>query len=143
MHDNVLWFTSTPLPEYLREALARGELSRAEILIKNALASSTGLQKLRLEFELDRISRWRLEFPYTLKEAYEVLKKDVPDLKLEEMGELLAKGCIDSTVIDDEPRVLKRFVANAFWLCPNLKARRRRVVDERDRVARLALKSRA
>lgn len=143
MHDNVLWFTSTPLPEYLREALARGELSRAEILIKNALASSTGLQKLKLEFELDKISRWRLEFPYTLEEAYEVLKKDVPDLKLEEMGELLAKGCIDSTVIDDEPRVLKRFAANAFWLCPDLKARRRRIVDERDRVARLALKSRA
>ena len=140
--DNVLWFMSTELPGRVRELISRGEFSRAEEEARRLLPSLRGVEKLRLEFELDRVRRWRLEFPYTLDQGFEELRREVPDLKREEMEELLARGCLDHVVVDGEVRLLRRFVPNAFWLCPELRRRRRRGKDERLEAARLALRHR-
>ena len=91
----------------------------------------------------DRVRKWRLEFPYTLDRGSEELRREVPDLKREEMEELLARGCLDHVVVDGEVRLLRRFVPNAFWLCPELRRRRRWGRDERLEAARLALRRRA
>ncbi|MEM3943189.1 MAG: transglutaminase-like domain-containing protein [Thermofilaceae archaeon] len=139
---NELWFTLEPLPDNVRELLERGELSRAEDEIRRLLPSCGGARKVRLEFELDRIARWRFEFPYGLEEGFRELQKTIPDLRFEEMGELLARGCLDHALLDGEVRLLRRFVPNAFWLCPELKQRRKRGRDERGWAARIALKER-
>lgn len=136
-------FMTTPLPGDLCSLLERGEFSKAEQLIAEKLRIATGVERLRLEFELDRLARWRYEFPYTLDQGFKELGKEVPDLKREEMGVLLAEGCLDYSVIDGEVRLLKSFVPNAFWMCPKLKARRAEGWDELSWAARAALKGRA
>lgn len=141
--SNELWFFSIPLPGGLRELLSRGELSRAEEEIRRLAPAREGGERLRLEFELDRIARWRHEFPYTLEEGFRELKKLIPDLEPNEMETLLSRGCLDHAVIDGEVRLLRRFVPNAFWLCPDLKGRRRRGRDELEAIARSALRERA
>ena len=140
---NELWFTSAPLPKTVEELLRRGELSRAESEILKLLSTSTGAERVRLEFELDRIARWRYEFPYTLDKGFEELRRLIPNLERGEMAALLERGCLDHAVIDGEVRLLRRFVPNALWLCSELKGRRRRGRDELSRIARLALKDRA
>jgi len=140
---NELWFTSASLPESVSELLRRGELSRAESEIRKLLPNSIGAARVRLEFELDRISRWRHEFPYTLDQGFEELRKLIPNLERGEVEALLARGCLDHAVVDGEVRLLRRFVPNAFWLCPELKKKRRRGRDELSRIAKLALKDRA
>lgn len=143
MQDNALHFAALPLPGDLRSLLERGELSKAEQSIAGMLRAATGVERLRLEFELDRIARWRYEFPYTLDQGFEELAKEVPDLERGEMEALLAKGCLDYAVIDGEVRLLRRFVPNAFWMCPELKARRVKGWDELGWAARAALRGRA
>ena len=140
---NELWFASAPLPENVEELLRKGELTRAEVEILKLLPTSAGAKRVRLEFELDRVARWRYEFPYTLDQGFEELGKLIPDLERGEMEKLLARGCLDHAVIDGEVRLLRRFIPNAFWLCPELKGRRRRGVDELSRIARAALRDRA
>lgn len=140
---NELWFMTEPLPERVRLLLDRGEVSRAEEEIRRLLPLSAGVPRLRLEYELDRIARWRREFPYTLEDGLEELRKQVPDLSGEEMRELLAGGCLDYAVLDGEVRLLRKFVPNAFWLCPQLRGRRRVGRDERGWAARVALRERA
>ena len=134
---------SVPLPPEVRELVERGELSRAEEAIRRLLPSAPADLRRRLEFELDRVGRWRREFPYTLDQGFEELRKAIPDLRREEMGELLARGCLDHAVVDGEVRLLRRFVPNALWLCPELRERRRGGRDERRWGARLILRARA
>lgn len=133
---------STPLPSHLRTLIEHGELSKAEQTIREILPKASGSLRVRLEFELDRIRRWRYEFPYTLDQAFMELRKLIPDLQLGEINDLLNKGCLDYAVIDGEIRFLRRFASNALWLCPRLKERSKGKSDEVEQSPRVVLSER-
>ncbi len=144
LRENVLEFMRAQLPQSIEEAIKNGEFSSAQKLIENLLARTEDetLRK-RLLFELDRLERWKLEYPYAPEEAYNKLKKEIENLSLDEFNRLVEEGCIDHARIDGQIRVFRRFVPNSFWLCPRLKARRKKGIDERRRIAGLTLKWRA
>lgn len=140
--ENVLGFMRAKLPPHVERLVSQGLFDEAKNAILRALQSAEGDLRRRLEFEPDRIRRWRYEYPYTIAEALEKLRRDIPDVKHEELEEWLRKGCIDHRVINGEVKVLRRFVPNLFWLCPELKSRRLGLKDERVEIARAALRSR-
>ncbi len=143
MDENVLKFMTVKLPKEVEALISKGLFSDAEKTIKGLLSRTSGELRNRLLFELDRLYRWRYEYPFSLDEAYEKLREEIPDLKPEELKELLGRGCIDYRIIEGEVRVLRRFVPNLFWLCPDMKERRKPGKDERAEAARAALKHRA
>ncbi len=126
----------------MRQLLDGGELSRAEEEIKKLISSYDGEMKLRLEFELERMRRWRLEYRYSEDEAFSLLREEILDLTLEEFRKLMEMGCVDHKVIDGELKILRRFIPNVFWLCPHLKNRRRKI-NETDRRSKEVLRERA
>ena len=103
MEKNELWFMQYPLPEKLVNLIKNSDFQKVaniayEYLLKNY---SFGIRK-RIEFELDRINRWRINYPYTLEKAYNLLRKEIEDLTYEEFMIFLSRGCIDSKNIDDQ-----------------------------------------
>jgi len=140
--ENVLLFMRAELPSRVKRLISQGRFDEAKKVILEALRSAKEDLRRRLEFELDRIRRWRYEYPYTMAEALERLRREIPDVKREELDVWLRRGCIDHRIINGEVRVLRRFVPNLFWLCPELKSRRLGLEDERAEMARAALRSR-
>ncbi len=132
MQDNVLQFMRYSIPSDLRSLINEGKFSKAEDLINNLLKGAGNNYRRRLEFELDRIRRWPIQYPFDRGEALRKLKEKIPDITLQELDDLIARGCIDHRPIEGSLRIFERFVPNSFWLCPELKERAR---EERDEVA--------
>jgi transglutaminase-like putative cysteine protease len=143
MAENVLSFMREPLPPEVQELLHRGSFSEAKSRILKLLEGAEGVGRVRLLFELERMERVLHEYPYTVEEAFALLSREVSGLTREEFASLIRAGCVDSLSVDGELRVFRKFVPNAFWLCPELKARRVRGEDEREAIAREALRWRA
>lgn len=127
MKKNELWFMQYPLPEKLVNLIKNSDFQKVaniayEYLLKNY---SFGIRK-RIEFELDRINRWRINYPYTLEKAYNLLRKEIEDLTYEEFMIFLSRGCIDSKNIDDQTFIHRRFIPNFFWLCKEQEKRRKK-----------------
>ncbi len=118
---NVLYFMKHRLPEDLEELIKEGLHSKAREELENMIESSSGSYRRRLEFELDRLNRWPVQYPYTLKEAYEIARKSIKGLTWEEFQSL--SYCLDRIKLEGEVRVFRRFLPNMVWLCPSLKAR--------------------
>lgn len=132
------------LPRSIEEAVKKGDFSSAERLIEEAMAGAVEeAMRERLLYELDRLRRWRLEYPYTVEEAHGKLREELRGLSLAEFARLVDRGCIDHAKIDGQVRVFRRFIPNLFWLCPELGARRGKGFDERRRIASLGLRWRA
>lgn len=143
MRDNELYFMRLDLPEELSGLIKRGLLSEAEELLKGLIKGAEGDYRRRLEFELDRLRRWAIEYPYTELEAYEIASKKIRDLSREEFRELISSGCVDHITLDGDIRIYKRFLPNMMWLCPSLKDRSLEQEDERRVRAKEALSKRA
>lgn len=143
MLENVLSFMKEPLPPDVQELLRKGHFSEARSRMLKLLESLEGPSRLRLLFELERTERILHEYPYTVEEAFELFSREVSGVTREEFVSLIRAGCVDSLSVDGEVRVFRRFIPNALWLCPELKARRVRGEDEREAIAREALRWRA
>lgn len=143
MVENLLEFMREPLPQPLQEFIRSGRLSEARSLASKLLEGARGPTRDRLLFELERLQRIRHEFPYTLEEAFELAAAELRNLSLDEFKSLLERGCVDYVLEDGQVRVLRRFLPNMIWLCPDLRSRRIRGEDERDAIAREALRWRA
>ncbi|PLJ77922.1 transglutaminase-like domain-containing protein [Infirmifilum sp. SLHALR2] len=141
--SNVLYFMKLRLPEHVHSLLESGNVTRAIEEIKSLLQEKRGEEQLRFLFELERIRRLAREYPYSVKEAFELASKELPSLSLEEFQSLIAKGCVDSLTLDGEVKVFRRFIPNMFWLCPELEGGRRRRVSELEEIARETLRRRA
>ncbi|MEM4444077.1 MAG: transglutaminase-like domain-containing protein [Thermofilum sp.] len=143
MSENVLEFMREPLPQDLQVLVKSGRYSEAKSLILELLRGAGSPLRERLLFELDRMERLRHEFPYSLEEAYAIASAEVRELSMDEFRSLLGRGCVDHVLVDGQVKVLRRFLPNMFWLCPELRKRRLRGEDEREVIAREVLRGRA
>ena len=109
------------IPAEIRMLENMGALIEAERKIFE-LRSKAGSEEDRrmLEIELEIIRRLRLEYPYTLKEAFEKLKSRIPDISCIQFISLLEDGKIDFRVIDGKVKVFKRFIDKLAILEPKL-----------------------
>ena len=83
-----------------------------------------GAGRQQLAFELDRLRRIRLDFPYAEAALFEELKKSVRNLTLREYKQWIAEGRFDSRDIDGERFFMAASVSNLFFRYPELYARR-------------------
>ncbi len=142
MRANVLDFMAHRLPEELEALIREGRHSEARRRITELLKSAEGSYRRRLEFELDRLRRWPLQYPYSEEEAFRIAAERIEGLDREEFGQLFSSGCIDHIRLEGEIKIFERFLPNMVWLCPTLKERYEEENGVR-REAREALRERA
>ena len=78
----------------------------------------------QLEFELDRLRRIKLDFPYTKSGLFDELKKSVQNLSAQEYEGWVREGRFDSREIDGQRFFMVASVSNLFFRYPELYARR-------------------
>ena len=80
----------------------QGQFTQATAILTTALQSKTMTEPERksLEFELDRLSRIRKDFPYTREQLYAELKKFVTNLTPNEFDQWVDQGRFDSREIE-------------------------------------------
>jgi transglutaminase-like putative cysteine protease len=81
-------------------------------------------QREQLEFELDRLRRIKLDFPYTESALFAELKNSVRNLTRQEYEEWVQEGRFDSREIDGQRFFMIASVSNLFFRYPELYARR-------------------
>lgn len=123
MVPNVLGFMKYGLPEDVEPLVLEGRHSEAERRLEDLIKSAEGDYRRRLEFELDRLRRWPLQYPYSEEDAYNIASRRIRGLSRDEFLELLSSGCVDHVKLDGRIRIFERFLPNMVWLCPTLKER--------------------
>ena len=108
-----------------------GRFRQAAAALTAALQDQTlaGPKRKSLEFEIDRLARIRLDFPYSKDELFAELKKSVVDITGDEFESWVKEGRFDSREIDGELRFMGSSVSNLFFRYPELNPRRIPVKD--------------
>ncbi len=104
----------------------RGDFKGAAGLLQRALNDKTfpARERKELEFELDRLTRIKLDFPYTKDALFAELKKSLKGLTVDEFEAWLREGRFDSREIDGQRYFMSSSVSNLFFRDPELYARR-------------------
>ena len=104
----------------------QGRFTEASVVLDAALAQTNvpAPRRQQLAFELDRLRRIRLDFPYAEAALFEELKKSVRNLTLREYKQWIAEGRFDSRDIDGQRFFMAASVSNLFFRYPELYARR-------------------
>jgi transglutaminase-like putative cysteine protease len=107
---------------------AKGRFTDASLILNVALnrGDLSARQREQLEFQLDRLRRIKLDFPYTQTALFSELKKSVRSLSLEEYEQWVQEGRFDSREIDGQRFFMVASVSNLFFRYPELSARRLR-----------------
>jgi transglutaminase-like putative cysteine protease len=77
-----------------------------------------------LEFQRERMHRIRLDFKLTKDEAFDRVRKQIPDLTHAEFNAWDAAGLLERMTIDDATRYFNRAPSNLFRLSASARARR-------------------
>jgi transglutaminase-like putative cysteine protease len=103
-----------------------GNFAQAAALLQKAIADTNtpATERRKLEFDLDRLDRIRLDFPFTRAALFEKLKAAVRDVSADEFEKWIAEKRFDARVIDGEERFMVSSVANLFYRYPGLNPRR-------------------
>ena len=103
-----------------------GNFAKAAELLQHTIADTNtpATERRKLEFELDRLDRIRLDFPFTRSVLFEKLKAAVRDLSADEFERWIAEKRFDMRMIDGEERFMVSSVANLFWRYTELNPRR-------------------
>ena len=124
---NDLSFLSVPLPYGIKEEIDRGNFKIARNIIKRYISGDIPEPlKHRLEYELERMRRLRIDFPYSREKALQILHKELKNFREEELDKWINLGIVDRMLIDGKERFFVRFLANIIFLEPKLKKRRTR-----------------
>jgi transglutaminase-like putative cysteine protease len=102
-----------------------GNFAQAAALLQKAIADTNtpAAERRKLEFDLDRLDRIRLDYPFTRAALFEKLKAAVRDLSADEFEKWIAENRFDVRVIDGEERFMVSSVANLFFRYPELNPR--------------------
>ncbi|MCD6275193.1 MAG: transglutaminase domain-containing protein, partial [Thermoplasmata archaeon] len=124
---NDLSFLSVPLPYGIKEEIDRGNFKIARNIIKRYISRDIPEPlKHRLEYELERMRRLRMDFPYSREKALQILHKELKNFREEELDKWIDLGIVDRMLIDGKERFFVQFLANIIFLEPKLKKRRTR-----------------
>lgn len=109
----------------------QGKFADAAMVLTNALkvSSLSAAQRKQLEFEMDRLTRIRKDYPFTEDALFERLKASVKDLTRAEFAQWVAEGRFDSREIDGERRFMLSSVSNLYFRHPELESRRLKPKD--------------
>jgi transglutaminase-like putative cysteine protease len=104
----------------------QGHFAEAAAALRGALDTKEQSiqQRAQLEFELDRLRRIKLDFPYTESLLFDDLKKSVKALTRQEFDQWLREGRFDSREIDGQRYFMAASISNLFFRYPELYARR-------------------
>src|SRR5690349_11725210 len=82
----------------------QGRFSEASLVLRTALSRQdlSVQSRSELEFELDRLRRIQLDFPYTESALFTQLKKSVTGITREEFAAWVREGRFDSRDIDGQ-----------------------------------------
>jgi transglutaminase-like putative cysteine protease len=123
------------LPPELQELERRGRLAEVESRLQARFpgkppaaetspdAPAAGDEQLAWR-ELDRLRRLRREFPLTLPEFLEQLRRQLPDATLDELERWATEGKLQCVTIDGELRVFRREPVNLFRFAEEAMKRR-------------------
>lgn len=110
-NDNFKYLNSG-LPQDIAYEKAIGNFSKAKQLINLRLKDQTISNALRssLIVQKEIINRLPSNYPYTFEEAYEEVKKLIPDFKKEELQKYLDERRFSYIYIDKEIHIFKTFI---------------------------------
>lgn len=119
-------FAGTDLSQTARDLAAEGNFSKAAALLEKFIADTNTpvVERCQIAFELDRLERIRLDYPFTRAALLEKLQAAVRDVPPDEFQTWLAEKRFDVRMIDGQERFMVSSVANLFWRYPALNARR-------------------
>jgi transglutaminase-like putative cysteine protease len=125
-------FAGEQAREAARGLEATGRFDQAALVLRAGVADTNNSpdERKKLEFELDRLDRIRLDFPLTRAALLENLKAAVRGLTSAEFAKWIAEKRFDVRMIDGEERFMVSSVANLFWRYPELNPRRTPPKDE-------------
>ncbi len=99
-------------------------IEASNTLNQAATLDLSNTQRKKIEFELDRLHRIRLDFPFTQDTLYAALQKSVKGLTTNEFNQWLQQGRFDVRTIDGQKWYMGSSVANLFFRYPELNPRR-------------------
>ncbi len=108
-------FLIAGIPEKVRYLEEQGFFRDATCLINKILAENKALPsmlKSRLEWEPERIERIRKDYALSRKQAFESLKKQIPDLTKKDLEKWIQKGFIECREIECETKIFNNFLPN-------------------------------
>ncbi|OGU74815.1 MAG: hypothetical protein A3H45_13760 [Ignavibacteria bacterium RIFCSPLOWO2_02_FULL_55_14] len=110
----------------------QGHFSEAASALTEALSGENDpKQKSLLAFELDRLRRIRLDYPYTQEEVWKQVQRAVRDVTQKEFEEWIVAGRFDIRIIDGDTLYNGVSRSNLFWRYPDIVARRINPPDNR------------
>jgi len=115
MNSSKFEFLTTGIPEKVRYLEEQGFFRDAVRLINKILAENKGLPsmlKSRLEWEPERIERIKKNYALSRKQAFESLKKQIPDLTEKDFEKWMQNGFIECREIEGETRIFNNFLPN-------------------------------
>ena len=115
-----------------RDLEQSGQFAQAAALLQKAITDTNTptVERRQFEFNLDRLERIRLDYPFTQAALFEKLKAAVRDVSPGEFDKWIAEKRFDGRVIDGEERFMVSSVANLFFRYPELNSRRLKPGDE-------------
>lgn len=131
--NSVLGSTQSAVADASR-AEEQGQFLAAARTLQAALdrPSLPAAERKELEFELDRLTRIRKDFPLTREALFASLKAAIRNLRTEEFERWLQDGWFDFREFDGQRRFMGSSVSNLFWRHLELESRR---IDPRDDAA--------
>jgi transglutaminase-like putative cysteine protease len=119
-------FADTDAMQQATQLELSGKFKEAASSLTKALDSKTltKSERIKLEFERDRLERIRKDYPYTAEELFNELKGSVKNLTREEFERWVKEGRFDTREIDGERRFMTSSVSNLFFRYPELNPRR-------------------
>ncbi len=109
-----------------------GDFKQADMVLRGAIdaAKDDEAERKKLEFELDRLERIRLDYSTTKEEMYASLKESVKNLTPEEFDGWIKKGWFDKREIDGKTYFFDSGVSNLYFRHPELNERRIKPLPE-------------
>jgi len=133
-------FLAVRLPEDIRRLEDIGDFKNAIKRIEKTLNSKLPLLlRRRLEYELERINRVKKDYRIGKKKAFQLLKKEIPNLTRKKFQNWVEDGYIDYRWIDGKEKYFGRFIPNLFRFSSEAKSIRKKISDAKDQVAESVL----
>lgn len=121
---NDLKFLIVDLPEDVSRTIAYGDFDKALKLIDLYMARNIPqILKDRLDFEKDRIRRFKEDYTYTFDEALALAQENIENFSKKELEYIKDARYADWIYIDGEIRFHNQFLENAIKVHPTLEKR--------------------
>ena len=115
---------NTPDLEKANSLELKGQFKEAAALLETQIKASSGDEKKKLEFELDRLDRIRKDFNLTKDDLFDEVKGSISGLTRDEFEKWVTEGRFDSREIDGKRYYVGTSVSNLFFRHPELDSRR-------------------